>query len=323
MRYNEVSGKKGGDDMYGYVRTHAPELKVREQEYYRAVYCGLCRAMGKCTGQCSRMTLSYDFTFFALVRMALTGKHPTLRARRCPVHPLRRRPMAEPGEELALCAYLSAILAYHKVEDNRRDERGMRRMAATAAHPYVKGLRRRALKRGYAEADKRVIEALNALSALEAARPPSVDEPATLFGDLMAALLGYGLTGNAEKLASQIGRHVGRWIYILDAADDFAEDMQKHRYNPLACLYGDPAMTELPLKKRQELRVALLTELSELERGFDLLDVADNPDLEGILKNILYWGMPRETERVLRIHEDCACHSQKNICNRRGGKRHG
>ena len=35
--------------MYGYVRTHAPELKVREQEYYRAVYCGLCRTMGKCT----------------------------------------------------------------------------------------------------------------------------------------------------------------------------------------------------------------------------------------------------------------------------------
>ena len=56
--------------MYGYIRTFDPELKVREQEYYRAVYCGLCRTMGKCTGQCSRMTLSYDFTLFALVRMA-------------------------------------------------------------------------------------------------------------------------------------------------------------------------------------------------------------------------------------------------------------
>ena len=65
--------------MYGYVRTHAPELKVRQQEYYRAVYCGLCRTMGKCTGQCSRMTLSYDFTFFALVRMALTGERIEVR----------------------------------------------------------------------------------------------------------------------------------------------------------------------------------------------------------------------------------------------------
>ena len=307
--------------MYGYVRVFAPELKVREQEYYRAVYCGLCRTMGKCTGQCSRMTLSYDFTFFALVRMALTGNTPAIRARRCLAHPLRRRPMSEPNEELALCACFSAILAYHKVEDNRRDEQGLRRMAATAACPYVKSLRRRALKGGYAEADRRVTEALNALSALEAARPPSVDEPATLFGELMAALLGYGLTGNAAKLADQIGRHVGRWIYILDAADDFAEDMQKHRYNPLACLYGDPTMTELPLQKRQELRVALFTELSELERGFDLLDVADDPDLAGILKNILYWGMPRETERVLQIREDCPCRGKKRS-RKHGGERH-
>ena len=81
--------KKEGSLMYGYVRTHAPELKVREQEYYRAVYCGLCRTMGKCTGQCSRMTLSYDFTYFALVRMALTGSFPAIKARRCLAHPFR------------------------------------------------------------------------------------------------------------------------------------------------------------------------------------------------------------------------------------------
>ena len=75
--------------MYGYLRIHAPELKVREQEYYRAVYCGLCRTMGKCTGQCSRMTLSYDFTLFALVRMALTGETAAFRRRRCMAHPTR------------------------------------------------------------------------------------------------------------------------------------------------------------------------------------------------------------------------------------------
>ena len=59
--------------MFGYVKTHNPELRVAEYEYYRAAYCGLCRSMGKCTGQCSRMTLSYDFAFLALIRLALTG----------------------------------------------------------------------------------------------------------------------------------------------------------------------------------------------------------------------------------------------------------
>ncbi|MBQ9151976.1 MAG: hypothetical protein IJX72_06975, partial [Clostridia bacterium] len=280
-------------------RIHAPELRVREQEYYRAVYCGLCRTMGKCTGQCSRMTLSYDFTYFALVRMALTGKYPAVKPRRCLAHPTRRRPMAEPTEDLALCAYMSAILAYHKVRDDLRDEKCMKRTLATAVAPFAGSIRRRALKRGYGEADLRVASAMQALCDLEATRPPSVDEPASLFGELMATLLGYGLTGNAAKLAHTIGYHVGRWVYILDAADDFAEDVKAKRYNPLACLYGDPAMTELPERKRQELKTALLAELLELERAFDLLDTADNPNLGGVLANILYEGMPREAEHVL------------------------
>lgn len=285
--------------MYGYVRTHAPELKVREQEYYRAVYCGLCRTMGKCTGQCSRMTLSYDFTFFALVRMALTGGRIEVKPRRCLAHPTRKRPMAEPSDDLALCACMSAILAYHKVRDDLRDEGGLKRTAATAISPFVGSIRRRAMKRGYTEADRLVDTAMRRLCELEASRPPSVDEPATLFGELMATLLGYGLEGNQAKLAHTVGLHVGRWVYILDAIDDFSEDVKSGRYNPLACLYGDPAMTTLPPEKRESLKVALLNELSELEKAFDLLDTADNPDLTGLLSNILYLGMPREAERVL------------------------
>jgi hypothetical protein len=58
-------------------------------------------------------------------------------------------------------------------------------------------------------------------------------------------------------------------------------------------------MTELSFEKRESLRVALLNELAELERAFDLLDTAENPDLHGILSNILYLGMPREAQRVL------------------------
>ena len=145
--------------MYGYLRTHVPELKVRQQEYYRAVYCGLCRTMGQCTGQCSRMTLSYDFTLFALVRMALTGETVTVRSRRCIAHPLRKRPMADPNPTLRLCANTSAILAHHKVKDDLRDERGLKRTAATAVSPFTASMRRRAVKAGYGDMDSGVFHA--------------------------------------------------------------------------------------------------------------------------------------------------------------------
>ena len=79
--------------MLGYVRTDAQELRVREHQYYRALYCGLCHRMGKCTGQCSRMTLNYDFVFLAAVRLALTGEKPSVKKQRCVAHPFRSRPV--------------------------------------------------------------------------------------------------------------------------------------------------------------------------------------------------------------------------------------
>lgn len=288
--------------MYGYLRTYTPELKVREQEYYRAVYCGLCRTMGKCTGQCSRMTLSYDFTLFALVRMALTGESVTVESRRCLAHPFKKRPMARPTPELSLCACASSVLAYYKVKDDRQDERGMKRTAATVLSPFVASMRRKALKKGYRDMDERVSLAMKKLAELEASHLPSVDEPATLFGELMGNILAYGLEGNQATLAHAVGLSVGRWVYILDAADDYAEDMKRGRYNPLACLYGDFAMALTP-DRRESLRLSLLGELAELEKAFDLLDTAHDPDLGGVLANILYMGMPKEAERVLTADE--------------------
>ena len=46
--------------MFGYVKPYVPELKVKENEFYRATYCGLCRALGRKSRFLS-FTLSYDF----------------------------------------------------------------------------------------------------------------------------------------------------------------------------------------------------------------------------------------------------------------------
>ena len=52
--------------MFGYVKTDKPEMKVKEYEAYRGLYCSLCKAMGKHFGVFSRLTLSYDITFLVL-----------------------------------------------------------------------------------------------------------------------------------------------------------------------------------------------------------------------------------------------------------------
>ena len=60
-------------------------------------------------------------------------------------------------------------------------------------------------------------------------------------------------------------------------------------------------------ERRESLRLSLLGELAELEKAFDLLETSHDPDLAGVLSNILYLGMPKEAERVLSLGGDCAC----------------
>ena len=282
--------------MFGYIRTHRPELKLRQDEYYRALYCGLCRTMGKCTGQCSRMTLSYDFTFLALIRMSLSGERPSFKKCRCMVHPIKKRSMAEPSHELEYCAYASAILGYGKLVDDINDEKGLKKLRARILKPSLSRFRKKALKADLSALDERITECLFELGEIEKARPESIDVPADAFGRLISALLSFGFDGKEKSIAEVLGMHIGRWIYILDASDDFDEDKKKGRYNPLLCLYHGSEFTE---ERREMIRVALLNELCEAEKALDLLDVSDSPDISGIIENIMYLGLPATADDVL------------------------
>ena len=77
--------------MFGYVKPMIPELKVKENELYKGTYCGLCRTMGKSTGCLSKLTLNYDFAYLALVRVVLEKRKATVKMRRCPVHPFKKK----------------------------------------------------------------------------------------------------------------------------------------------------------------------------------------------------------------------------------------
>ena len=282
--------------MFGYIRTHVPELRVREHECYRAVYCGLCREMGRCTGCLSRLTLSYDFVFLTLVRMAVTGEKPTFSPRRCAVHPLRKRPMMNGNEALAHSARCAALLNYWKVRDDRADERGFKRLRAMLIQPFVAIGRRRA-RRVYGQLEAQIASHLAQLSALERDNTDSADLPANAFGALLRDICAYGLEGTQAKLAAAIGYHTGRWIYLIDALDDRAADAERGSYNPLNLMYGTSALTA---EQTETFSAHLTEELMEIESALDLTDGDAFPEGMALLRNMLYLGMPRVAEAILQ-----------------------
>jgi hypothetical protein len=280
--------------MFGYVRAYTPELKMREYEYYRAAYCGLCRANGRATGCMSRFSLSYDFVFLALVRIALTGITPKFRYRRCAAHPAKKRNEMLPNDALLFCVRAGALLTYHKLRDDLNDETGRRRMLARAGLVFARKMRRRA-SAALPGLDGKIKAALDRLAGLEAKETASVDLPAGVFGEITADILSFGLEGKEAAIARQIGLHVGKWIYIADALDDYQSDAARGRYNPFLKLWADT----IPPESKEGIRTALTHELMEAEKGFDLLDYGNNDTLHGVILNIIYCGMPRRIDDII------------------------
>lgn len=274
--------------MFGYVKPLVPELRIREYDCYRAYYCGLCRAMGSCTGQCSRMTLSYDFVFLAAVRCFLAGEAPEVEKIRCFAHPLRRRKAVKASPQLAYCADASAILSYQKCRDDRMDEKGLRRLHARFAMLFLSSAYRLAKKR-HPKLDERIAIELDRLHEYEKnAIEPSADAPAAIFGSLMEAVFEEELNGSPRRIAAKLGQTVGRWIYLVDAADDFEADKKHGRFNPYRGIWGDSPTPQ----DRQIILTALTSILMEAEQAFLLMDEPPAPELREILANILYLGLP-------------------------------
>ena len=283
--------------MFGYVRVNAQELRVREYESYRALYCGLCKSMGKCTGQCSRLSLSYDFVFLAAVRIALSGEIVKAERIRCLLHPFKKKQAVQDSDALAYCAHASALLSYHKLRDDQADEKGFKKLRAVLARPLFFRAYKKAKKK-YPALDQKIAEELSALSAIEQdlQAPPSADAPASCFGRLMEAVFCEGLEGADARIAATIGRFVGHWIYLTDAADDYPEDCKKNRFNPYRRIFeSTPTEAEW-----QGIQNALTLTLSKAEQAYLLIDRHPQPEIGEILDNLFYLGMPSTVEKLIR-----------------------
>ena len=282
--------------MFGYIKPVRAELRVKEYELYRAVYCGLCRRLGKCTGCVSRMTLSYDFVFLALFRMSLSGESGRIVRKRCAAHPTKKRAVLTEAKELDTCARLSALLSYYKVKDNIADTSGIKKLGSRFLVPAASGMKRRAGLE--AEAEAFIAGKLKELSELEASGCASIDRAAQPFGELMARVCAYGYEkGSAkERIASEMGLHIGRFVYIIDALDDLAEDIKSGSYNPFIRMYTDP-VRELD---REAVRTSLIMELTGVECAVELTDFSAVPEYGEIIRNIIYLGLPGVIDRTLK-----------------------
>lgn len=267
--------------MFGYVRPLRGELKVQDWEGYQAAYCGLCHALKEQCGFVARFVLNYDFVFLALLLEEEVASQAPCQ-RRCAAHPVKPRKAVPVTPCMALCARESVILTRYKLLDDGRDEGFGRAVKSRLARLLLARSYHKA-RRALPQFDETVKTCLGELGELEKGKCPSIDRTADTFARLLAAAAPATGEEDIDRPRAQLLYHLGRWIYLADAADDLREDKAKGRYNPIDARFGgEPDMDYIETTMNHSLTLA--------QSAFQLLP---SNRWQAVVENILYLGLPQ------------------------------
>ena len=286
MRYD---GYKEGEVVFGYVRMYKPELKIREYEQYRGVYCSLCKTMGKRYGTLLRMTLSYDITLLAILSMGLGTECVGFHSSHCSYNPMKKCLQCHAQGTLDFCADVAALLAYYRALDNLQDEGFWGSLKTRLAFPFLKRYYCKA-REHLPQLDTEIAEMMGAQSTLEQQKTASLDAAAEPFAMLLQKLC-VGLSDETQQqtVLARLGYCLGRYIYLADAAEDMVEDSQRTRYNPFLLARRVNVNDASSLADCQKYAGDVLRHCqAECIVAFNLLNIQH---FDGILHNILEVGI--------------------------------
>ena len=280
--------------MFGYIKPLANELKVREFELYKSFYCGLCKTMEKKISTISKMTLNYDMVFLVFIRVALTNETFENISFRCKFKPTKKRNYIKTNESLLYSSCVAAILSCYKFIDDISDAKNrFKKLFLKLPMSFFSRFKKRAC-RYYPELDEKIKEPLSKLSELEKNKCKSIDETAACFAGLMKNIFSFGLQKPEQiRIAEMIGWHLGRWLYIIDALDDFDKDIKKKEYNPFIEYYNDKNNM---IHDIDIIKFSLVSSLNEINTAFSL---ADYSCVNPIISNILNLGLCDCQEKIL------------------------
>ncbi|MBQ4260441.1 MAG: hypothetical protein II709_01080 [Ruminococcus sp.] len=275
--------------MFGYLQVDKAELKVREWEAYKSVYCGLCRQMGRDYSFLSRLALSYDCTYYAMLLMSVHRSCTGFDSGRCRFNPLKKCGFARcTDESYSKAAALSVISVYYKLLDDIRDSGFFKRLGARFLKLFFGHWRRKAVQK-YPKIDTVVSDMLQMQFEAESADNTSCDAAAHPTAQMLAEVFALDAADDMERrVFREFGYQLGRWVYFMDAADDYFKDKKHGAFNPFSAIEEK----ELP-----DFAQGILNQ--SLARAYDAYQLITIRDFKGILDNMILLGFPLKQNSVL------------------------
>lgn len=287
--------------MFGYVRADTPYLFIKDDTLYRAMYCGVCKGIAEVCGQSARMGLSYDVTFLSVILHNILGEDVKIEKQHCLTHCIRTRLMAEVDELTRQLGAFNTALVYYKYTDDIRDgDRGRGKRLW-----FKKGFKR--VKKKYPEVERIVRENLANQEEAEKAKTDSIDRAADATAQMLAQFSDYALGEKATPFTRNLFYAVGKWIYLIDALDDYDKDRKKGAYNPFVLAYqAESRAALLSGEKGEEVRYIFNAVFFDIRENLSQISFRFNRDLSD---NILLRGLPMMTKQVM---QGCGCRPKRD-----------
>ena len=266
--------------MFGYVRPYGADLSEEEKKRYKAVYCGLCRVLNEKYGLAGRMGLNFDMTFLLLLLSSLYEPEEAKRETVCPPHPVKKHPeVITSFTEYA--AGMTVALTYYKALDDWEDER------KASGKVYSDLLKRhyQAVKAQWPRPCEAIESCIDAIHEVEKDPKAQPERAADLSGRMLGAIFSVKDDYFQPHMAA-FGYYLGKFIYMMDAAVDYDQDMKKGCFNPL------PAMDLKPEDAGDMLRQPM-GQAAEIFEGLPLVQDVN------IMRNILYSGVWQSYNEML------------------------
>jgi len=285
--------------MFGYITPIKSELMCYDYKLYRSFYCGLCKTIGKFYGQLPRFTTNYDVTFLSVLLTSYTGEELEFKKSACILNPFKKKECVQKSELVNSISAANIMLSYYKALDGVIDKDGLKMRVAKGVlgRAYKKvnkshGELENIIKAGYAKL--RLQEQQNCASIDRVA-----DSFATLLKEVAAFLLAVEATDENHQDILALCYNVGKFVYLVDALDDLADDFKKKRFNPFLAEYKTfTNRKEFIQTHKDDLEFYFAVPVNRAIESYN--NIAQKfTHGTGLLQNILYKGLRAKVEELL------------------------
>jgi len=269
--------------MFGYVKIHKPELKVKEYEQYKSVYCTLCKRLGKSYGHLIRMTLSYDFAFLSMLILSANGSEVSFKKGKCVYNPFKKCNYTEcDNGAYDFSGAAAVIMLYYKLIDDIRDKNFFQSIPSLILKMLIKNKYNKACL-NYPQIDD-IIKTMDNEQVAAENDNLGLDYVSEPSAKALGKICEFSASDDKKRIMYRIGYCVGKWVYLVDALDDKEDDIKNKCFNAVKNLDNEVVVSNLNVCS------------NEAGVAFELLN--DNL-FSNIIRNILYLGMPAEVGRIL------------------------